>query len=130
METYKNLSLVDLPNEESKDIPGYQGLYQVSNMGRIKNLERDYFPGNNSVQHLNESIKKQQKNSNGYLQVSLFKNGVRKSFSVHRLVALTFIPNPDNKPQVNHIDECKTNNKVSNLNWMTSKENCNHGTRN
>ncbi|UIE13738.1 HNH endonuclease family protein [Enterococcus phage EFap02] len=69
-------------------------------------------------------------NSRGYLYVVLSKNNKTKPFTVHHLVAEAFIPNPENKPQVNHIDEDKTNNVVSNLEWMTAKENNNHGTRN
>lgn len=66
----------------------------------------------------------------GYLQVILYNNGESKPFYVHRLVAQAYLPNPDNLPEVNHIDEKKHNNHVSNLEWVTSKENANHGTRN
>ena len=69
-------------------------------------------------------------NIKGYLRVELSKNGERKKCSVHRLVAQTFIPNPENLPEVNHIDEDKTNNRVDNLEWKWHKDNCNHGTRN
>ena len=70
------------------------------------------------------------KTTYGYLVVKLCKNNIRSNKKIHRLVAQAFIPNPENKPQVNHIDEDKTNNMVSNLEWMTAKENTNHGTRN
>ena len=82
--------------------------------------------------HNNDRLKelKSCKSKGGYYFVSLCKNGKRYNKYVHRLVAQAFISNPENKPQVNHIDEDKTNNHVSNLEWMTGKENCNHGTHN
>ena len=104
--------------EEWKDIKGYEGLYQVSNLGRVKSLKFD-----------KERVLKQFPNKHGYLLVSLCKTGKQKSFAVHRLVALQFIPKVENKPEVNHVDEDKTNNMVSNLEWCTRKENVNHGTR-
>ena len=103
-----------------KDIKDYEGIYQVSNLGRVKSLK-----------HSKEGkILKGRVTGKGYLSVVLFRNSVRKSNSIHRLVAQAFIPNPANKPEVNHIDENKLNNDVSNLEWVTSKENSNHGTRN
>lgn len=100
-----------------KDIKGYEGLYQVSSFGRVKSS-------------YTKRILKGGKNKAGYLLVGLYKQGVLSRKSIHRLVAEAFIPNPDNKPEVNHIDENKTNNVVSNLEWMTAKENINNGTRN
>lgn len=108
--------------EEWKDIEGYEGLYQVSNLGRVKRSKGKYMKS--------ERILMLFINTPGYLQVMLCKNNKCKKFTVHRLVANAFIPNPENKPQVNHIDEDKTNIKVSNLEWVTAKENVNHGTRN
>ena len=99
-----------------KDIKGYEGLYKISNFGNVKSL----------------NIKRNRKLSitrHGYLYVDLSKNDVRKHFYVHRLVAAAFIDNPDNLPQVNHIDEDKTNNCVSNLEWCDRKYNNNYGKR-
>lgn len=101
-----------------KDIAGWEGLYQVSTCGRVKSLK-----------YGKERILKQSKNSSGYLTVSLYIEGKTFSKVVHRLVAIAFIPNPENKIEVNHIDEDKKNNRLENLNWMTSKENSNWGTR-
>lgn len=98
-----------------KDIKGYEGLYQVSNFGRVKR---------------NGRILKVRVKRKGYLGVVLYNNSEPKHYTIHRLVAEAFIPNPENKPQVNHIDEDKTNNTVANLEWVTAKENANHGTRN
>ena len=99
-----------------KDIKDYEGLYQVSSFGRVKSFYTN-------------RILKGSEDSWGYLQVKLYKNGIKSNKKMHRLVAQSFIPNPENKPEVNHIDENKTNNKLSNLEWSTAKENSNHGTR-
>lgn len=100
-----------------RDIEGFEGLYQVSNLGRVKRVTTG-------------RVLKGCKDKDGYLRVKLCKNNVGCYKLIHRLVAQAFIPNHENKPQVNHIDEDKTNNMVSNLEWMTAKENSNHGTRN
>lgn len=109
-----------------KDIKGYEGLYQISNLGRVKSLPRAY----RCVFSTKEIIMKPSTNIAGYLQINLNSEGNLKNYKIHRLVAEAFIPNPENKPQVNHIDEDKTNNLASNLEWVTAKENNNHGTRN
>lgn len=112
----------------------YEGLYKVSNLGRILSLNYR----NTGKAELMNPVEIE----NGYFQVGLSKNGEYKKCYVHRLVAETFLPNPENKPEVNHIDEDKTNNFVflnedgsinkekSNLEWKTHRDNCNHGTRN
>lgn len=104
-----------------RDIEGYEGLYQVSNMRRIKSL---------NYRHTGkEEIKKQQKIKSGYLHVQLHKDGERKHYQVHRLVAQAFIPNPEGLPQVNHKDEDKTNNCVTNLEWCSVLYNNTYGSR-
>lgn len=113
--------------EESwKDIKGYEGIYQVSNLGRVKSYD--------SIDKLGRVRKgrvlKNYLNNWGYPIVTLSIKSKLKTFRVHRLVAEAFIPNPENKPQVNHIDEDKTNNMASNLEWVTAKENVNYGTHN
>lgn len=113
-----------------KDIEGYEGYYQVSNLGRVRSLDR-YITGNNGAIYLRQGqIKEIKPHHSGYLFVSLMKNRKRKIMAVHRLVAEAFIPNPDNLPQINHKDEDKTNNRVENLEWCTGKYNCNYGTHN
>lgn len=113
-----------------KDIGGYEGLYQISNMGRVKSLSR-VRKGNKGVTTIvHEKILKLKNKKGGYLGVSLSKENTPTNFEVHRLVAKAFIPNPDNLPEVNHKDEVKTNNCVDNLEWCDRKYNCNYGTRN
>ena len=101
--------------EEWKNIIGYEGLYEVSNIGNVRNVRRN-------------TLLKLSKNQ-GYIQVHLYKNGIRTGLKVHRLVAEAFIPNADNLPQVNHKDEDKTNNSVDNLEWCDHKYNVNYGHR-
>jgi hypothetical protein len=114
-------------NEEIwKDIEGYEGYYQVSNMGRVKSLAREVIC-NNGIRILKEKIRKQHTNRHlGYNYVMLSKDNKQINYRVHRLVADAFIPNPYKKPQVNHIDKVKTNNKVYNLEWCTQEENMKH----
>lgn len=105
-----------------KTVKGFEGFYEVSSLGRVKSL------GNGNSNNSKERILKPVK-CNGYLRVPLWKDGKPKNFSVHRLVANAFIPNPLNLPQVNHKDENKENNCVDNLEWCTQKYNVNYGSR-
>lgn len=98
-----------------KPVTGYEGLYEVSNLGNVRSLFRY-----KRVLHPSTT--------NGYLTVELWKDHKRKRIGVHRLVAQCFCENPLNKPMVNHKDETKTNNHASNLEWVTHIENCNYGT--
>ena len=101
-----------------KDIEGYENLYQVSNLGRVKSL--------NYKRTGKEKILKQSKDSKGYFVLNLRINGITKLFKVHYLVAKTFIPNPENKLEIDHINTIRTDNRVENLKWVTRKENCNN----
>ena len=104
-----------------KDIPGYEGRYQVSNMGRVKSLPKRKGRGLGYV--IDESILRHSVNSRGYCNIVLCKDGKTKTFSIHRLVAENFIGNPDNLPEVDHKDRNKVNNRVDNLRWVTISEN-------
>lgn len=100
-----------------KDVVGYENLYQVSNLGNVL-----------SLRHKNRFLMKPTKNKSGYLSVGLRIYNKRKTFDVHRLVAQTFIPNPNNYPVINHKDENPLNNNIENLEWCTIKYNINYGT--
>lgn len=106
--------------EEWRSVIDYEGIYEVSNMGRVRSIVAD--------EHYRARILKPALHLRGYLFVNLYKNGKRKPRTIHRLVAKAFIPNPDNLPEVNHKDEDKTNNNVENLEWCTKSHNCSYGT--
>lgn len=107
-----------MEEEHWKDIEGYEGLYQISDLGRVKSLK-----------YGRETLLNPYRNNKGYLGVSLHKDKIRKTPKVHRLVAQAFLPNPENLLEINHIDEDKTNNRVDNLEWCDRKYNVNYGKR-
>lgn len=109
-----------------KDIKGFEGMYQISNKGRVRSLDRAVKQRNDSIQIKKGKVLVQTKNHKGYYLVGLNKNNKKYMKSVHRLVALAFIQNPEKKPQVNHIDGNKKNNDSSNLEWVTASENITH----
>ena len=110
-----------------KDIEGYEGLYQVSNFGRVKSLDRYVLRNGNSL--FVKGIVLSQLNNRGYLAVRLCNSGKYKNYFVHRLVACAFVENLNNYTEVNHIDEDKHNNDFRNLEWCDRKYNVNYGSR-
>lgn len=112
-------------NELWKPVPGYEGIYEVSDQGRVKSLARE----TNNQYGKTDIIISPGWSPNGYFFVALSKNGTRKLVRVHRLVAEVFIPNPENLPQVNHKDQDPGNNRVDNLEWCTAEYNINYGDR-
>ena len=106
--------------EQWKMVPDYEGMYMVSNLGRVKSIRF----GRERILKASTS-----QSGKGYKQVCLCKNGVKKYIGVHILVAMAFIPNPKNLPEVNHKDEDKSNNCVDNLEWCTASENSLHRCR-
>ena len=122
-----------------KDIEGYEGIYQVSNLGRVRSLDR-IVPAACALSKGNQVVNYLRKGkiltdywsgpkSCRYKSVALSKDDKPKNFRVHRLVARAFVQNPNNKPEVNHIDEDKSNNRADNLEWVTRIENERHGTK-
>lgn len=112
--------------EQWKEIAGYNGYYEVSDLGNVRSLPRRLTDG-----RMYKGCMLVQKTArNGYKQVHLSKGNMARWISVHRLVADAFVPNPNNLPQVNHIDENKQNNCASNLSWVSASENCKYGNRN
>lgn len=107
--------------EHWSDIEGYNGLYQVSKLGNIRRVV-----GGGSIKYMAFHINRSPWQKVGYLRVSLTLDGKQKSYYVSRLVAEAFIPNPENKPQINHIDGNTLNNRSDNLEWCTNQENCKH----
>ena len=110
-----------------KDIPGYEGLYQASTLGNIRSLDKIVPKWNKPYKRkVKGKILKKNLINGGYLAISLHKNKEQKSYKISRLIAKTFIPNPNNKPEVNHINSIRTDDRVSNLEWCTRSENMLH----
>ena len=115
--------------EEWRQIEGYEGYYEVSNLGNIRSVDRVVPQKNNCVKAIHGRLIRQSTHyKTGYKSVMLSKNGVHKRLSVHRLVGKAFLPNPDNLPEINHKDENKANNSVDNLEWCDHSYNNRYGT--
>lgn len=114
-----------------KNIPNYIGYYQISNFGRVKSLTRKVKSSRSKIEYrtVNERIIKSRIDKYGYETVILRKENTDKHFTIHRLIAICFIPNPENLPSINHIDENKLNNTVENLEWCTVKYNNSYNNR-
>jgi len=136
IEYYKNLSLENLTCydddgnfhvEKWKDIDGYENVYQISTFGRVKSLSRIHIGRATKLKvFTKEKILRLKKTKYGYIHVALSRNNKLKHYSIHRRVAIAFIPNPDNKPEVNHKKSIKTDNRFFELEWMTVSENQAH----
>lgn len=115
--------------EEWKPVKGYEGYYEVSNTGKVRSLDRSVIIRGGVVQHRKGKMISSHIDKKGYVNVNISKNGKNNTLKVHRLVAQSFIPNPNKYPQVNHKDEDKANNHVNNLEWCTNEYNEYYGTR-
>ena len=109
-----------------KDIPSYEGYYQVSTLGNFRSLPRQIKYKNNGTRNYPSKSLKTETTKDNYQRIVLMKNGVKNRYMCHRLIAITFIPNLENKPFINHIDGNKSNNVVTNLEWCTASENMTH----
>ena len=115
--------------EQWKDIKEYEGLYKISNLGKVKKVSRKKKGrGTKCYGYTKELILKPDMSKQGYLRATLYINGKGKKYLIHRLVGAAFIENPNNFPQINHKDENKSNNNIINLEWCNAKYNSNYGT--
>lgn len=119
---------MDNPTEIWRDVSNFEGMYQVSNTGRLRSLDR--IAGSKRPRLIKGKIIHKNKSKSGYIYLSLSKNNLYYGTNLHRLVAIAFIPNPGNKPQVNHINGIRDDNKVDNLEWVTLSENHLHAYKN
>lgn len=117
----------NLEGEVWLPVVGYEGFYEISNKGRLKTVKKTVRTKSNGRHPRKERILNPTINQKGYYHTSLHREASVKWFTIHRLVAQAFIPNPENKPQVNHIDSTPLNNNVENLEWCTHGENMKHG---
>ena len=122
--------ILALPMECWRWIPGFEGLYQVSTRGRVRSVDRWITYKDGSKRFIRGHVLKPVRNNCGYLRVWLSRNGKGRYVFIHRLVAETWLDNPENKPQINHLNEQKDMNDVFNLSYCTAKANVNWGTRN
>lgn len=122
-------SLEDYPMEKWADVVDYEGIYMISNYGRLKHLSYSIYGLNADRIDVETKIRKPNLMNKGYYCYELWKNNKRKVYLLHRLLAIAFIPNPNNLPQINHKDGDKRNNNISNLEWCTAKENTVHAFR-
>ncbi|UUV46937.1 HNH endonuclease [Bacillus phage vB_BanS-Thrax5] len=111
--------------ETWKEIIGYEGLYEVSNLGKVRSVDRLIYRNGNPIMRKGKELS-QHKRQNKYFTVSLSKDGKQKTHTIHRLVAIAFVDNPKNLPVVNHKDTNKENNRFDNLEWATQQENLAH----
>mgnify|MGYP003404826262 FL=1 len=116
----------ELKSEIWESVIGFEGIYEVSNLGRVKSVNRILYKSDDKIQKRKEKFMKAKLKGNGYFQFCLSKNGIKKYISTHRLISLAFIPNPKNKTQVNHKNGIKTDNRIENLEWVTHSENALH----
>lgn len=123
---YKCLDLEDLPDEEWKDVIGYEGFYQISNMGRVKSLERNIIQWRGGNIYKRKRILIQSFNRDGYLHVKFHKAGKKCNKSVHRLVGQYFVGNKNNYSDINHKKGVKMDNRASELEWCTKSQNTQH----
>ena len=107
-----------------KPVVGYEGFYEVSNLGRVRSLDRKFKTRQGRIISVKgQPIKADPSKRSGYVQVHLSNNGDRRTYQLHRVVAKSFVENPENKPEINHKDGIKTNNRADNLEWVTPSEN-------